>query len=240
MRFLAVATVFLAVFAGCSDVMDDSNHHPPTVFAVNLSDLPMDLCLGNPAAPLHLISGLEPGKTRGLEAVPVANEVNLYWKNSKDSIWTEWRNEENKPFEVDFRVGRTHAIVVRTGGKASLQILSEQYSGDPKLTILNDTGQTISQVQVGRELDTNVRAYAQELPPAKLTLLYSLPPGTWKIFWRMAGVEAFPEFNTLEPLAGQAPGFEFKKEAAYVLLLQYDRGSQTVKTSVLDISRIKN
>ena len=178
----SVLLVVLLSFASCNGLAT-KNHHP-LVFALNLSSSPVSLVLTKDQNELVVFPNLAPLESRPLTKVPVGDGVLLRHGAGLQPATTEWTDPSGSPYSLKFQEGGLYAIVVDLQGQAALYSLSETFSGEPKLCIVNSTDKSLSQVQAAPDWAKNVKVYVQDLAPVVPSEFYSIAPQTLGLYWQ--------------------------------------------------------
>lgn len=172
----------MAVLMSCNGL--NSKDHAPLVFALNLSSKTVSLSLVAGTTELVTFPSVVPLESRALTKVADVDGAVLLTSAGGTSPTTEWTDPSGTPYSLRLQPGRLYAIVVDPAGKAALYSLPETYSDDPKVSFVNGTSATLSQVQAAPDWAKNVKAYAQDLAPVVPTEFYSLEPKTLGFYWQ--------------------------------------------------------
>lgn len=178
----AALTLLLALVASCSGLA--TKNHAPLVFALNLSPDPVSLVLVKDSAVLVDFSNLAPLESRRLTRVPESDGAVLRHGPGGRVPTTEWTDPSGTPYGLKFQRGGLYAIVVDPQGQAALYTLSEAYTDDPKLCVVNTGAVNLSQVQAAPDWAKNVKVYIEDLAPVVPTEFYSIEPKTLGLFWQ--------------------------------------------------------
>lgn len=172
----------LLLLASCSGL--SSKSHQPLVFALNLSSAPVSLALVKDGEQLVDIPVLAPLDSSSLKASMEVDGVVLRHGPGGAPPETAWTDPSGTPFSLRLAAGRIYAIVVDPAGQASLYGLPETYTDQPKLTVVNVTATTLSQVQVAPDWGKNVKVYSQDIAPVVPSEFYSFDAKTLGLYWQ--------------------------------------------------------
>lgn len=184
-RISTVALAVLLLLASCSGL--SSKSHRPLVFALNLSSGPVSLALVKGDEMLVDIPVLAPLDSSPLKASVDSDGVVLRHGPGGGPPETNWTDPSGTPFSLRLASGRIYAIVVDPSGQASLYGLPETYTDQPKLTVVNVTSGTLSQVQVAPDWGKNVKVYSQDIAPVVPSEFYSFDAKTLGLYWQTQG-----------------------------------------------------
>jgi len=172
----------LALLASCSGL--SSKSHRPLVFALNLSSAPVSLAIVKGSETLIDIPILAPLDSSVLKSTTEEDGVVLRHGAGGSPPDIGWTDPSGTPYSLKLASGRIYAIVVDPTGQASLYGLPETYTHQPKLTIVNVTARTLSQVQVAPDWAKNVKVYSQDVAPVVPSEFYSFDAKTLGLYWQ--------------------------------------------------------
>jgi hypothetical protein len=181
-RISTLVPAVLLLLASCSGL--SSKSHRPLVFALNLSPSPVSLALVKDSATLLDIPILAPLENSPLRAAADEDGVFLRHGPAGGPAETEWTDPSGTPYSLRLQSGRIYAIVVDPTGQASLYTLPETYNDEPKLSVVNVTKATLSQVQVAPDWAKNIKVYSQDVAPIVPSEFYSFEPKTLGLYWQ--------------------------------------------------------
>lgn len=178
--------------------MFSSRSRSPQVFSVNLSSSRAQLKLQEGKTPLFEVKDLDPFETRPLLAVVPSRGVSLSAVTGSRQTASEWKDPSGIPYNLRLEDGKIYCILVDPQGNATLSALSQEYTNDPKICLLNGISEPLAQLQVAPDFNRNVKIYVQDLPPSQPTEFFSLKPKTVGFFWQTTGQTFTSEFFRLE------------------------------------------
>jgi hypothetical protein len=180
-QFVALVLA-LWLLASCNGLA--TKNHDPFVFALNLSSASVSLALEKNEVVLAKFLNLTPMESRPLTRLEPIDGAVLRQGVGDQPAGTSWTDPSGTAYSLRFQTGHLYAIVVDPSGQAALYTLPETYSTDPKVCIVNVTGNTLSQVQAAPDWSKNVKVYAQDLVPVVPSEFYSIEPKTLGLYWQ--------------------------------------------------------
>ncbi len=206
----------LLLLASCSGL--SSKSHRPLVFALNLSPAPVSLALVKGTDMFVDIPLLAPLDSSPLRAVPEDDAVVLRHGPGGSPPETNWTDPSGTPYALRLQSGRIYAIVVDTTGQASMYGLPETYNDQPKLTVVNVTATSLSQVQVAPDWGKNVKVYTQDVAPVVPSEFYSFEAKPMGLYWQTPDqVNSGAHVTALDP-EGQPLRQAFRNGHYYLFL----------------------
>ena len=181
-RISTLVAAALVMLASCSGL--SSRAHRPLVFALNLSKAPVSLALVKDSSTLFDIPVLAPLESSPLRAAADQDGVMLRHGPAGGPAETEWTDPSGTPYSLRLQTGRIYAIVVEPSGQASFYALPENYNDQPKVSLVNVTNKTLSQVQVAPDWAKNVKVYSQDVAPVVPSEFYSFEAKTLGLYWQ--------------------------------------------------------
>jgi hypothetical protein len=216
LRISTSVLALLVLLASCSGL--SSKSHRPLVFALNLSAAPVSLALVKGTDMLVDIPLLAPLDSSPMRAVAEEDNIVLRHGAGASPAETDWTDPSGTPYSLRLQSGRIYALVVDTAGQASMYALPETYNDQPKLTVVNVTATTLSQVQVAPDWAKNVKVYTQDLAPIVPSEFYSFEAKTLGLYWQTPDqVNSGAHVTALDP-EGQPLREAFRNGHYYLFL----------------------
>jgi len=195
-----------------------TKNHDPFVFAFNLSSNSVSLALVKNEKVLVKFSNLAPMESRPLTRLAAVDGAVLREDLGDQSAAENWTDPSGTAYALRVQSGHLYAIVVDPLGHAALYSLSETYSTDPKICLINVSGTPLSQVQAAPDWSKNVKIYAQDVVPMVPSEFYSIEPKTLSLYWQTLDQVKPGTYVTAQGLDGKPLRQTFESGRFYLFL----------------------